>query len=142
MADYNERIIEEFRANEGRVGGPFEGAPLLLLTHMGRRTGTVRTTPLMYLREDGRLFVFASKGGHPHHPHWFLNLQDRPDVEVELGTDRFPARAVEIRGRERDEIYARQSEMRPQFGEYQRQTSRTIPVVELVPAEAPQGPSR
>lgn len=142
VSDHDARIIEEFRANEGRVGGVFESAPLLLLTHAGRRTGTIRTNPLMYLRDDGRLFVFASKGGHPHHPHWFLNLLDRPEVSVEVGTDRFPARAVEIRGPERDAIYARQSAVWPQFAEYQRRATRTIPVVELIPdpeGEAPAG---
>lgn len=145
MSDYDARIIEEFRANEGRVGGVFEGAPLLLLTHTGRRTGAIRTNPLMYLRQDGRLFVFASKGGHPHHPHWFLNLLDRPEVSVEIGTDGFPARAVEVRGPERDAIYDRQSAVRPQFAEYQRKTTRTIPVVELIPdmgEGAPGGASR
>lgn len=131
LTDFNSDTIEEFRANGGRVGGVFEGAPLLLLTHTGRRTGTRRTNPLMYLLQDDHVYVFASKGGHPHHPHWLLNLRDHPEVTVEIGTSSYSARAVEIQGGERDAIYARQSDLRPQFAEYQRMTTRTIPVIEL-----------
>ena len=135
MSDWNATIIEEFRTSEGRVGGPFEGKTLTLITYRGRRTGTVRTTPLAYRREDGRVFVFASKGGSRTDPHWMLNLRADPDVTVEIGTDRFPARAVEITGSERDAIYARQAADWPAFGEYQEGNPRTIPVVELVPTD-------
>ncbi len=132
MSDWNAGIVEEFRANHGRVGGMFEGAPMLLLTHRGAKSGIERTNPLMYREEDGRIFVFASKGGHSADPHWYLNITASPEVTVEIGDESMPARAVEITGAERDEIYARQVLDRPQFGEYQRGTTRTIPVVELI----------
>jgi deazaflavin-dependent oxidoreductase (nitroreductase family) len=109
MSDWNAGIIEEFRTNEGRVGGMFEGAPILLLHTKGRRSGEDRVNPLMYLldRSSGgdRYVVFASKGGHPAHPHWLLNVEANPDVEVEVGVERFPARATVLReGPERDEL--------------------------------------
>lgn len=133
MSDWNGAIIEEFRANGGRVGGPFEGRTLLLVTHRGARTGTERTNPLAYRRDDGRIFIFASKGGSPAHPHWYLNLRANPEVTVEMGGESFAAKAEEITGEERDEVYARQAADWPQFGTYQEQTARTIPVVELIP---------
>ena len=132
MSDWNAGIVEEFRTNHGLVGGMFEGAPMLLLTHRGAKSGTERTNPLMYREEDGRIFVFASKGGHTADPHWYLNITANPEVTVEIREESFHARAVEITGAERDEIYGRQALDRPQFGEYQRGTTRTIPVVELV----------
>lgn len=132
MSDWNANIIEEFRTNHGRVGGMFEGATLLLLTHRGAKSGAERTSPLMYREEDGHIYVFASKGGHTADPHWFLNVTANPEVTIEIGDESFPARAAEITGAERDEIYARQTLDRPQFGEYQQGTPRTIPVVELV----------
>ena len=116
MSDRNARIIEEFRTNEGRVGGFFEGRTLLLLTHRGARTGTERTNPLAYRREGDRVFVFGSKGGSPADPDWARNLRANPDVEVEIGTDRYPATAVEVTGAERDAVYARQAADWPQFG--------------------------
>lgn len=132
MSDWNANVIEEFRTNHGRVGGMFEGANLLLLSHRGAKSGTERTSPLMYREEDGRIYVFASKGGHTADPHWFLNITANPDVTIEIGDGSFVAQAAEITGAERDEIYARQVLDRPQFGEYQQGTERTIPVVELV----------
>lgn len=138
MADarsFNERIIDEFRANAGVVGGPFEGAPMVLLTTTGRRSGQPRTMPLVPLEaDDGRLFVFASAAGAHRHPAWYDNLVADPAVTVERGTDRYAATAVVITGPERDAIYARQAELRPQFADYQAGTSRQIPVVELRPA--------
>jgi deazaflavin-dependent oxidoreductase (nitroreductase family) len=124
--------IDEFRASGGRLGGGFEGRPILLLTTNGAKTGRPHTTPMMYLLEDGRLYVFASKGGAPTHPDWYWNLVANPDVIVELGTERFDATASPLTDGERDRVYARQSELYPQFGEYQRKTERTIPVVELI----------
>ena len=132
MSDWNANIIEEFRTNHGRVGGMFEGATLLLLTHRGAKSGTERTSPLMYVEENGRIYVFASKGGHTADPHWFLNITANPDVTIEIGDGSFVAQAAEITEAERDEIYARAALDRPQFGEYQEGTERTIPVVELV----------
>jgi deazaflavin-dependent oxidoreductase (nitroreductase family) len=124
--------IDEFRASGGRLGGGFEGQPVLLLTTKGAKTGRLHTTPVMYLIEDGRLYVFASKGGAPTHPDWYRNLVANPDVIVELGTERFEATATPLADGERDRVYARQSELYPQFGVYQTKTERTIPVVELI----------
>jgi deazaflavin-dependent oxidoreductase (nitroreductase family) len=137
VSEHNAPVVAEFRANGGRVGGHFEGRPLLLLTHRGRRTGRLRLNPLAYLERDGRIFVFASKGGSPHHPHWFWNLTADPHVVVERGTDRYEATAVEITGPERDRTYAAQVAAWPQFGAYERKTRRTIPVVELIPKRTP-----
>jgi deazaflavin-dependent oxidoreductase (nitroreductase family) len=131
-SDWNRKIIDEFRTNEGRVGGQFEGAPLLLLTTTGAKSGQDRTAPMMYLDLDGRTFVFASKAGAPTNPDWFHNLKANPGVTVEIGTERFAARADEVVGADRDRIYAEQAGRYPGFAEYQEKTERTIPVVELV----------
>lgn len=131
MADHNTPIIEEFRANDGRVGGPFADIPLLLLHTTGAKSGASRINPLAYLRESGRIFVFASKGGAPTNPAWYHNLLAHPDVSVELGTERFDATAVPVTGQERDSIYAKQATAVPGFAAYEERTTRTIPVVEL-----------
>jgi deazaflavin-dependent oxidoreductase (nitroreductase family) len=130
--DWNQSIIDEFRANGGRVSGPFEGAPLVLLHTTGRRSGVERVNPLMSLSVDGRLFVFASKAGAAVDPDWFTNLVAHSSVTVERGEDSFAAEANVLVGSERDRIYAIQCEQRPQFAEYQAGTKRIIPVVELV----------
>jgi deazaflavin-dependent oxidoreductase (nitroreductase family) len=130
--DWNRKVVAEFRANEGRVGGPFEGSPVLLLHTWGRKTGTERVNPVMYLAQDGRTFVFASKGGAPMDPDWYRNLLASPQVTVELGTETFPATAVPVTGPERDTIYAEQGRRYPGFAEYQDKTDRVIPVIELV----------
>jgi deazaflavin-dependent oxidoreductase (nitroreductase family) len=132
MPDWNTKIIEEFRANDGRVGGQFQGAPLLLLHTKGRRTGEERVNPMMYLLEDGRMFVFASKGGAPTNPDWYRNLVADPNVTVEVGSETYPARAEVVTGEERDRVYAEQASRYPGFAEYQRNTTRVIPVVALV----------
>lgn len=129
--DWNSGIIEEFRANEGKVGGRFTGAPLLLLTTTGAKTGRRRTSPMMYLPDGDRLLVFASKGGADTHPDWYRNLVANPRVTLEVGTEEFDADAEVVTGDERDRIYARQTELYPRFGEYQRKTTRKIPVVAL-----------
>ena len=134
MSDWNANIIEEFRTNEGRVGGGFEGAPLLLLHTTGRRSGTERVNPLMYLRDGDRWVVFASKGGHIAHPHWIHNLEADPNATIEVGTETIPVKATVLRdGLERDELFARQVAAYPQFGEYEQKTKghRTIPVIVL-----------
>ena len=131
-SDWNQKVVAEFRANEGRVGGHFEGAPVLLLHTTGRKTGTEWVNPMMYLARDGRTFVFGSKSGAPVHPDWYLNLLANPQVTVELGTETFPATAVPVTGPERDTIYAEQGRRYPGFAEYQAKTDRVIPVVELV----------
>ncbi|GAB2785595.1 nitroreductase family deazaflavin-dependent oxidoreductase [Amycolatopsis magusensis] len=135
MSDFNTQVIEEFRENEGRVGGPFAGAPLLLLHHVGARSGRAQISPLMYLADDDRYLVFASNGGADQHPAWYHNLRAKPDTEIEVGTDRFAVHAEEITGAERDELYARQAELYPGFAKYQEGTSRVIPVVALSPAK-------
>ncbi len=129
--DWNARIIEEFRANDGRVGGPFEGAPLLLLSTTGARSGKTRVNPLMYLADGDRLVVFASKGGAPTHPDWYHNVVANADASVEAGTERFPVRATVATGGERDELFAEQAKRYPQFAEYETKTERTIPVIVL-----------
>ena len=129
--DQNRQVIEEFRANEGRVGGNHEGRPLLLLTTTGRKTGRTHTTPVMYLADGDGCCVFASKGGAPQHPAWYLNLVANPRAIVEVGTERFEARATVIGPDERDALYRKQASLYSQFAEYERKTTRTIPVVRL-----------
>jgi deazaflavin-dependent oxidoreductase (nitroreductase family) len=129
---WNASVIEEFRANEGKVGGNFEGAPVLLLHTKGAKSGLERITPMMYLDQNKRIFVFASKAGADTNPDWFRNLVKTPDVTVELGGDTFNATATPLSGAERDRIYSTQAERFPGFAEYQAKTTRVIPVVELV----------
>jgi deazaflavin-dependent oxidoreductase (nitroreductase family) len=130
--DHNQAVIREFRANQGRVGGGFEGAPLLLLHTRGAKSGAERVHPVMYLAFEGRTYVFASKAGADSHPDWYHNLLAHPEVEVELGGATRSARANPVTGAERDRIYAEQVQRIPGFGEYQAKTNRVIPVVELV----------
>ena len=134
--DWNRTLIEEFRANHGKVGGSWEGRPLLLLTTMGAKSGQPRTRPMMYLQEGDRLFVFASKGGAPTNPDWYHNLLAHPQVTVEIGDQKYQATATPITGSERDSVYARWSELYPQFRAYQENTSRVIPVIDLAPHAA------
>ncbi len=131
--DFNARIIEEFRANEGRVGGPFDGGTLLLLHHVGARTGTPRVNPLMYNRDGDRYVIFASKAGAPNNPGWYYNLMADPNTTIEVGTDTIDVVASEATGDERDRLYSAQVELSPQFAEYQAKTDRAIPVVVLTP---------
>jgi deazaflavin-dependent oxidoreductase (nitroreductase family) len=131
--DFNAQVIEEFRANGGRVGGRFEGMPLLLLHHTGARSGQERVNPVAYLTDGDRYVIFASKAGAPTHPAWYHNLKAHPEVTIEVGTDTLPARAAEVTGEERERLYRAQVERSPQFGEYERKTSRVIPVVILSP---------
>ena len=131
MSDRNRAIIEEFRANEGRVGGNFAGRPMLLLTHTGARSGRTYTNPLVYLPDDGRLVVFASRGGAPTNPDWYHNLMAHPTATVEVGTETYEVDVAEVHGAERDRLVARQIEISPVFGDYERRTSRRIPVLAL-----------
>ena len=129
---FNAQIIEQFRANGGTIQeGPFKGAPLLLLTTTGARSGQTRVNPLAYTRDGDRLVVIASKGGAPTHPDWYHNIIAHPLVTVEVGPERFQARARIAEGAERDRLYAAQAQMMPAFAEYQRKTARRIPVVVL-----------
>ncbi|WP_396925019.1 nitroreductase family deazaflavin-dependent oxidoreductase [Mycolicibacterium sp.] len=129
--EMNQKVIDEFRANGGKAGGMFEGKPLVLVHHVGAKSGTERITPLVPYLEDGRIFIFASKAGADTNPDWFHNLVAHPETTVELGTERFGVTARVLDGAERDEIYAKQVAAQPQFGDYQKSTSRIIPVVEL-----------
>ena len=131
MSNYNAHNIAEFRKNHGKVGGYFEGAPLLLLHSTGRRTGKSYVHPLMYLKDGDRYLVFASKGGADTHPEWFLNIKAHPDIKIEVGDDTVDVHAEEVKGSEHDELYARQARLYPNFGEYQRKTRRIIPVLAL-----------
>lgn len=133
MSDFNEGIIREFRANGGKVGGNFEGAPLLLLQTTGAKSGKARTSPVMYLQDGDRRLVFASKAGAPDNPDWYHNIKADPRVTVEVGTETYDADATILEGDERDRLYARQAELYPGFAEYQEQTDRVIPVVALTP---------
>ncbi|HUS17704.1 MAG TPA: nitroreductase family deazaflavin-dependent oxidoreductase [Chloroflexia bacterium] len=129
--NWNHAIIEEFHANGGKVGGPFANADLLLLTTTGAKSGRRLTAPLMYNTDGDRILVFASKGGAPSHPDWYHNIKANPRVTVEVGTEQFEAQAVEVTGEERDRLYARHAEKYPQFGEYEKKTTRKIPVFAL-----------
>ena len=135
MADRNASIIEEFRANEGKVGGFFDGATMLLLHTTGRRTGRERVNPLVYLPDDGRWVVIGSKGGAPGDPDWVRNLEANPKATIEVGTETIPVRMTAILrgGPEWDDLYARQVARRPGFAEYLGKTEgiRTIPVIVL-----------
>jgi deazaflavin-dependent oxidoreductase (nitroreductase family) len=130
--EMNRTVIDEFRATGGKAGGIFAGKPLVLVHHTGAKTGKERIAPLVPLLDDGRIYIFASKGGSDKNPDWYGNLVANPDVTVELGTQTFRATARVLAGDERDDVYAKQVAVEPQFGEYQRKTERVIPVVELV----------
>ena len=129
--DWNQKIIDEFRTNEGRVGGQFEGAPMILVHHVGAKSGTERVNPLVYFPYGDRMVIIASKGGAPTNPDWYHNLKAHPDVDVEVGTERFPVTVEEATGAERDALWARVVEQMPGFGEYQEKVDRLIPVLVL-----------
>jgi deazaflavin-dependent oxidoreductase (nitroreductase family) len=128
---WNLQIMEEFHAQGGKVGGRFEGVPLLLLTTTGARSGQRRTQPVTYLPDGDRLLIFATKLGLPSNPDWYYNLLAHPEATVEVGTETFDVTAVVLTGEERDQLYARQVEHAPVFAEYQAKTTRTIPVIAL-----------
>ncbi len=132
--DYNASTIAEFRANDGQVGGPFAGAPLLLLHSVGARSGKTRINPMMYLADGGRYIVFASKAGAPTNPDWYHNLIGHPEAVIEVGSETISVTASEVTGVERDDLYARQASLYPGFAGYQAKTSRVIPVIALTPA--------
>lgn len=129
--NWNQRIIDEFRANEGKVGGPFEGVDLLLLTFSGARTGTVRTTPVWYMEDGDRLVVFATNAGSAKNPAWYYNVLAKPQVTVEIGTRRYETEIQSISGSERDQLFERAQELAPVFTEYQAKVARTIPAVAI-----------
>lgn len=131
VKDFNASIIEEFRANEGRVSGQFEGAPLLLLHHMGAKSGKERINPVMYQRVGDNFAIFASKAGADTNPDWYHNLVANPEASVEIGTDTIPVTARVADEAERDPIWTKQKADYPGFADYESKTDRQIPVVIL-----------
>jgi deazaflavin-dependent oxidoreductase (nitroreductase family) len=131
MVEFNNNVIAEFREKGGKVGGMFEGAPLILVHHVGAKSGVERVAPLVYLADGDRLFIFASKAGADDNPAWYHNLVANPKTTVEVGAETFPVTASVLTGTERDEIFAKQVVAQPGFGEYQEKTTRIIPVIEL-----------
>jgi len=129
--DYNRQLIEEFRANRSKSGGPFEGRPLLLLTTTGAKSGQRRTTPMMYVPDGDRLLVIASNAGAPAHPDWYYNLVAHPEVTVEVGTETYDATAVVTQGAERDQLWTSIVDKYPFFTEHQAKITRQIPVIAL-----------
>ena len=129
--NWNQKIIEEFRANEGKVGGYFEGAHMILIHHMGARSGTERVNPLTYLPDGDDIIIAATKGGAPKNPDWYYNLKQHPRVSVEVGATTFPVEATEVTGEERDELWRRLVELRPGFATYETKTSRVFPMFRL-----------
>jgi deazaflavin-dependent oxidoreductase (nitroreductase family) len=137
MSDFNGRVIEEFRAKHGKPGGMLEGAPMVIVHHVGRVSGRAYETPLVYQPgEDGRMFIFASKGGAPQNPEWYHNLLAAGSTMVEVGDERFDVKVSEVTGPERDRVFAQQKRAMPGFAEYEVKTAgvRTIPVLALDPA--------
>ncbi|MEI5673941.1 MULTISPECIES: nitroreductase family deazaflavin-dependent oxidoreductase [unclassified Nocardioides] len=133
MSDFNDQVIAEFRANHGKVGGNFEGAPLLLLHSTGAKSGEERVSPMMYLPDGERYLVFASKAGAPTNPAWYHNLIAHPDATIEVGDDTIAVRAEELPRAERDAKYAEQAALYPGFADYEAKTDRVIPVLALTP---------
>ena len=131
----NKRIIDEFRANDGKVGGRFEGKTLLLLHTKGARSGRERINPVAYVRDGNRLVIIASKGGAPTNPNWYHNILANPLVTVEVGTEMFQAHAKIAEEPERTRLYKKMVEMMPSFDDYRRKTARVIPVILLTPVK-------
>ncbi|GAA3713750.1 nitroreductase/quinone reductase family protein [Gordonia hankookensis] len=132
--DWNTQIINEFRANEGKVGGNFEGAPMLLLHHVGRKSGRESVTPMMYLpdeKDDATMYVFASKAGAPSNPAWYYNATTAGQAQIEIGTETQTVTVSEVTGDDRDRIYGEQARRYPGFADYEKKTAgiRTIPVL-------------
>ena len=131
MSDWNKAIIDEFRANKGKVGGYFERTNLLLLHTKGAKTGLERINPVAYFIDDGRYVVIASKSGADTNPDWYRNLLTNPDVSVEIGTEQFPATAAAASEPERTSLYEKMEKINPGFTDYKQKTSRVIPVITL-----------
>jgi deazaflavin-dependent oxidoreductase (nitroreductase family) len=135
MSEFNDQIIAEFRANDGKVGGGFDGAPMILVHHTGRKSGKQSVTPMVFkpASDSSTVYVFASKAGAPTNPDWYYNLVAAGSTEVEVGTETYPVTVSELSGDERDKVYAEQVAVMPGFGEYEEKTAgiRTIPVLAL-----------
>jgi deazaflavin-dependent oxidoreductase (nitroreductase family) len=133
--DYNAKIIDEFRAHEGRVGGEWEGTPLLLLHHVGAKSGKKRVNPVGYLDDDRGYLVIASNGGAPNNPDWYYNLKAQPEITIEVGTRTTEVTAIEATGEERRRLFQRLADRYPQLSEFDRKTSRVMPVIVLAPRD-------
>ena len=131
MAEFNKKVIEDFRSSGGKVGGQFAGAPMIIITHTGAKSGKLYASPLVYSKDGDRFVIIASKAGAPQNPSWYHNLVAHPEVTVEIGTEKFKARVTEAKGAERDRLFAAQAKLMPQFNEYQKKTNRKIPVLVL-----------
>ncbi|SRR5579885_704585 len=129
--EFNQKVIEEFRANGGKVGGQFQGAPMLLLTTTGAKSGKTYVTPLVYSRDGSRIVIIASFAGNAKNPSWYHNLVANPTPTVEIGSERFKARVTVAQGAERDRLFNQQAAQMPIFHEYQKKTARRIPVIVL-----------
>ena len=135
MSDWNAQIIEEFRANSGKVGGQFEGAPLLLLHTTGAKSGQARVNPMMYQADGENFAVFASKAGAPTNPDWYHNLVANPRASIEVGESTVNVIARIAEGEDRDRLWSRQKELYPGFADYEAKTAREIPVIVLEPTQ-------
>lgn len=131
--EFNQKIIDEFHANDGKVGGRFEGMAMILLTTTGAKSGEKSTTPLVYMPHGDKMVVIASMGGAPKNPAWYHNIRANGDVVVDIGKGEFAAVAEEVVGDQRDELYAAQAAKYPAFAEYEKKTTRRIPVVVISP---------
>jgi deazaflavin-dependent oxidoreductase (nitroreductase family) len=131
MAEFNKKVIDEFRSSGGKVSGQFQGAPMIIITHTGAKSGKTYVSPLVYSKDGDRYVIIASKAGAPKNPSWYHNLIAHPEVAVEIGTEKFKAKAAEVKGAERDRLFEAQAKMMPQFNEYQKKTARKIPVLAL-----------
>ena len=129
--DFNKKIIAEFRANEGKVGGQFANTSLLLLNTTGAKSGQLRTNPVAYTTDGDHFIIIASKGGAPTNPDWYYNVKANPRVTIELGREKFQARAVIAEGAERDHLFTQMAAVMPGFADYQRNTDRQMPVIVL-----------
>jgi len=132
VPNLNQQVIDDFRTNGGRVGGPYEGAPIILVHHVGAKTGAKRVTPVMYFpQEDGSMIILASDQGAPANPAWYHNLKANPQTDIEAGADTFPVAVEEVTGEQRDAAWSAILAVNPSFGELQKMTSRTIPLLRL-----------
>jgi deazaflavin-dependent oxidoreductase (nitroreductase family) len=128
---FNLKVIDEFRANGGKVGKPFEGMPMVLLTVTGAKSGKAYTTPLVYSKDDNRFVIIASMAGAPNNPDWYHNIKANPAVTLEIGTERFQAKATVTSGEERERLFNAQAAIMPVFNDYRKKTTRQIPVIAL-----------
>ena len=131
MAEFNKKIVDEFRSSGGKVGGQFAGAPMIIITHTGAKSGKTYTTPLVFSKDGDKCVIIASYAGAPKNPSWYHNLVTHPEITVEIGAEKFKAKATEVKGAERDRLFAEQAKMMPQFNDYAKKTSRKIPVFTL-----------